>query len=107
MKYNFMSIGVPVKAQQWNDEWIDGLFYHDYVEYSDSSHQNQNGKTYEYKLKDEFGGTFVDVGDWIVEFPNGEVVCINDNLFKSIFVIEKISSSTQRMMSFTIVSDCV
>ena len=68
---NYKSISVPVKAIQWtvnSSHWA-------VIKYTN----------FRFELKETLGGTAVDVGDWVVEFPNGEVHVVTDERFKQRF----------------------
>ena len=44
-------------------------------------------------LRPHFGGTIIESGDWLVEFPNGEVHVVRDIRFKQRF--EHVESYTK------------
>ena len=66
----YRSLSVPVKATQFNKAGDHPQVYH---------------FTDEYTLSGEYGGTSVDVGDWIVEFATGEIHVVKDKHFRTRF----------------------
>jgi hypothetical protein len=84
MSFNFRSKPVPVKATQW---FKDGD--HDRV-YPIFDGFNIQG----YELSSESGSTEVDFGDWIVEFPDGEIHVVRDEHFKIRF--EEVKELTKK-----------
>lgn len=85
---NYRSIAVPVKATQWIKEDSHILVFPNY----------DGGDIISYSLTGEYGATEVEVGDWIVEFPNGEIHVVRDKHFKQRF--EQTEKFTKSELSY-------
>lgn len=68
---HYKSISVPVKAIQWERTSVHWAV----VKFTN----------FRFELLEKLGGTAVDVGDWIVEFPNGEVHVVTNERFQQRF----------------------
>lgn len=84
----FKSRSVPVKAVQFNSK--DG---NEYVDVDTLAYDWEV-----YNLRDEYGGTDVQDGDWIVEFPNKEIHVVTDENFKLRF--EEVEEYTKKELSY-------
>lgn len=74
-KMNYRSISVPVKATQWNKPGD-----HEKVT-EDNTYQIVT-----YYIEDKLSNPLpVEAGDWIVDFPNGELHVVRDVHFKQRF----------------------
>jgi hypothetical protein len=98
MSYNFRSKPVPVKATQW---FKDGDHPNVYPQFDGFNIQG-------YELDTSLGSTAVDFGDWIVEFPDGEIHVVRDEHFKIRFQEVKVLSKEDKSYAKLLASigDC-
>lgn len=85
---NYRSIAVPVQATQWFKDGDHNLVYPIFDGFNIQW----------YELSNSSGSTEVDSGDWIVEFPNGEVHVVRDKHFKQRF--QETTKFTKQELSY-------
>lgn len=78
---NYKSKAVPVVAEQVLYNSINAIDSELFATYGEDR-RIKGGLP---QLKDVYGGTVIDSGDWLVEFPNGEIHVVRDEQFKQRF----------------------
>lgn len=77
---NYKSKPIPVLGKQfYSDNWQESEYLKRVIT---DANLPFNGT---YRLKEEYGETIVKDGFWIVEFPNGEVHVIREDMFPTRF----------------------
>lgn len=103
----FKSRAIPVEATQFNEESYESLKHlidtvEDFIRKGFDSLGHVSYDLCEsyttYYLTEDLGATEIAIGDWIVQFPNGEVHVVQDKHFQQRF--EHVKEYTKTELSY-------